>query len=49
MIVINLQSSIEKIMEVIARHHVSVCNIYSEDHVVRLRGKSDFKTSKEDG
>jgi hypothetical protein len=36
-------------MEVIARHHVSVCNIYSEYHVVRLRGKNDFKTSKEDG
>lgn len=36
-------------MEVIVRQHVSVCNIFSEDNVVRVRGKSDLKTSKKDG
>ena len=49
LIVINLQSSIENIMEVIVRQHAGLCNVFSEDHVVRVRGKSDLKTSKEDG
>jgi len=49
LVVINLQISIEKIMEVIVRRHVSVCNIFSEDHMVRVRGKGDLKTGKEGG
>jgi len=36
-------------MQVIIRQHVSLCNIFSEDHVVRVTGNSDLKSGKEDG